>query len=143
MTKEQMTKLAAVLQINSVLGKRAFEEINVHRAGQQKAAAARDATLDALLSAGCVEAHQKSAAAAMLGSHADTLGLLMGAAKKIEELSSQLSKRASELGRVSTAPSEKQASYDSVNDPYVGRRTSQLKQSDIAILRVLEPAPTF
>lgn len=120
--------------------KRAMDEISVHRSQQQKAAAATGPMLELLMQHGLVLPHQKEAAAAMLGDHAGTLKMCKLAVDRIAALMAEKSrekKAASEPGAPAaenvTAPA-----YDSVNDPHVGRRTSQKKASDAAMLRVLD-----
>jgi hypothetical protein len=126
--------------VTSALTKRSLDALGVHQAAQKKAADMRPGVLNILVKAGCVAEHQKEAADAMLGSHAETLGLLKTAAEKLADMQAKLTKQASDLGHgedetslVSTKPA-----YDSLNDGYVGRKTGEKKASDEAILRVLQ-----
>ena len=129
-------------ELSSATIKRALDETNVHRAAQKQAADLRPATLEFMVTNGLIDADQKTAADAMLASHASTLNLLKTAGEKIVELKKELAAKTAELG----APAEKQAgdegaapgSYNSLDDPFVGRRTSEKKASDQAILKVLE-----
>lgn len=129
--------------IASALTQQTMGELQVHRAGQEKAASLRDPVLEKLLAAGCVAGHQKEAAEAMLGSHATTLNLLSNAADVIIKLRGQNEKMAGDLGhgvdeKTSGIPGNAtQARYDSVNDGYVGKKTSEKKASDLAILAIL------
>lgn len=139
------TKALNYVAVSSALTKKALDELSVHRASQQKAAAARPELLKRMIEVGAVAEHQKQAAEAMLGSHAETLGLLKMAVERIAKLKEQTQKQASDLGQA-VDPKEAGVSgeaklagdYDSLTDPHVGRKTSQKKASDVAILRVLE-----
>lgn len=136
-------KVLKYVEINSALLKRALDELQTHRALQKKAADQRPAILQRMIEIGCVTENTKQAAEAMLAGHAETLGLLKSATDKIAELRERIQKQASELGRgeepgTTGVPGVKTASdYDSLSDGYVGRKTSQRKASDEAILRVL------
>ncbi len=136
------TKTVNYVAVSSALTKRALDELSVHRASQEKAATLRPDLLKRMLEVGAVGEHQKQAAEAMLGSHAETLNLLKLAIDKIGQLQSQAQKQASDLGQGVDAGeagvSPKLAGdYDSLTDGYVGRKTSQRKASDAAILSVL------
>jgi hypothetical protein len=134
--------------ISSATAKRAVDEVVTSRAAMQKAASLAGPLLDYMVSAGVVAARQKQAAQAMLGGHAETLQLLKAAVDKIVEYKEQ-TKKADDNGEgvdpatlglaVSattggTGPFTKEGAYDSLNDPFVGRRTSLVKQSDRALL---------
>lgn len=116
--------------------KRAMDEVEVHRAQAKRAADLAPSVLDQLLQHGLILPHEKQAAAAMLAEHASTLQLLKRAADRLAEAeaSGRTKKAAVEPGR---AEGETPA-YDSQSDPYTGRRTTQKKASDAAILRVLD-----
>lgn len=89
-----------LVELASYTIKRAGEENNVHKAAQQKAAQLRGPLLEDLLRSGLVAPGAKQAAAAMLGSHAETLNLLKAAADMIVELSrQQAAKTAGDLGQ--------------------------------------------
>ncbi len=139
------TKLAAqtieFIAASSALNDCLMGEVQAHRAREKQAAAKRQAVLDLMLSTGCVAPHQKQAAADMLGSHSQSLDLLVNAIDKMQSYKTASEKAASDLGQ---AVSDKEAGVksasavrDSLNDPYVGRRTSEKKASDLAILAVL------
>ena len=142
MNQNLATAALNYVAVSSALTKRAIDELNVHRAAQQKAAALQPTLLQEMLQTGHLAEHQKQAGEAMLASHPETLQLLKLAIAKNVEQRELLKKYASELGRgedENTTVVEKTAGdYDSLNDPYVGRRTSQRKASDVAILRVLD-----
>jgi len=136
------TKALNYVAVSSQLVKRALDEVQVHRAAQQKAAAMRGNVLALMLKTGSVAEHQKDAAEAMLGSHAETMGLLKTAIEKLATLKGQLQKQAADLGQgvdEHDVGGAQQAGYDSLEDGYVGRKTSQKKASDEAILKVLGP----
>lgn len=120
--------------------KRACDELVVHRSMQKKASDLAPEVLAFMLKTGAVREDQKDAAAAMLGSHAETLQLLKSAVDELFKLrSGQAQKKAGDLGRGVDDPNAKQAGdYDSMTDPHVGRKTSQKKASDLAILKVLD-----
>lgn len=126
---------------SSALSDRLMGELQSYRHKEKQASDKQLAVLDLLVSAGCVAPHQKQAAADMLGNHGQTLDLLVNAVNKMQEYRSASEKAASDLGHAVT---EKEAglktsrsSVDSLNDPYVGRRTSEKKASDLALLAVL------
>jgi hypothetical protein len=132
------------VQVTTALTKRALDEVQVHRDSQEKAASMRNNVLESLIEAGCVGETQKQAAEAMLGSHAETLNLLKLASDKIKDQQAKLVKHAGDLGagvdpaEVGANGSVKSADeYDSMTDGYVGRKTSEKKASDEAILKVL------
>lgn len=139
------TKLAAqtieFIAASSALNDRLMGEVQAHRAREKQAAAKRQAVLELMLQTGSVAPHQKQAAADMLNNPAQTLDLLVNAINKMQAYKAASEKAASDLGQ---AVSEKEAGVksasqvrDSLNDPYVGRRTSEKKASDVAILAVL------
>jgi hypothetical protein len=138
------TKLAAqtieFIAASSALNDRLMGEVQSHRAREKQAAAKRQAVLELMVNTGCIAPHQKQAAADMLGNHGQSLDLLVNAINKMQSYKAASEKAASDLGQAVT---EKEAGYksvptrDSLNDPYVGRRTSEKKASDVAILAVL------
>ncbi len=119
--------------------KRATDELGVHRSQQRKAASLAPEVLTQLLDAQLLAPHQKEAGAAMLAEHAGTLSLLKKAVDRLTALEAERreKKAASEPGRADGEAGGSPA-YDSRTDPYAGRRTSQKKASDEAILRVLD-----
>ena len=140
------TKLAAqaidYIAASSALSDRLMSEVKSYRSREKQAADKRQAVLDLMVSTGCVAPHQKQAALEMLGSHGQSLDLLVNAINKMQAYKQASEKTASDLGQ---AVSEKEAGVqaqprvrDSLNDPYVGRRTSEKKASDLAILAVLD-----
>lgn len=140
------TKLAAqaieYIAASSALTDRLMGELKSYRSGQKQAADKRSAVLDLMVTTGCVAPHQKQAAVEMLSNHSQSLDLLVNAINKMQSYKQASEKAASDLGQ---AVSEKEAGVraqpqvrDSLNDPYVGRRTSEKKASDLAILAVLD-----
>ena len=123
----------------SVGMKRATDELSVHRAQQKKAASVAPDVLQHLIDARLLAPHQKEAGAAMLAEHAGTLALLKKAVDRVTALEAEHreKKAASEPGHAESETGGAPA-YDSRTDPYAGRRTSQKKASDEAILRVLD-----
>jgi len=140
------TKLAAqaieYIAASSALTDRLMGELKSYRSGQKQAADKQSAVLDLMVTTGCVAPHQKQAAVEMLSNHSQSLDLLVNAINKMQSYKQASEKAASDLGQ---AVSEKEAGVraqpqvrDSLNDPYVGRRTSEKKASDLAILAVLD-----
>lgn len=129
------------VEVGSLALKQAMDEVDVHRSGQKRAAALRPELLELMLKTNTVATHQKQAAEAMLASHDTTLQLLKSAVEKLVE------ERKGKPGDLGRAVPEKQAGlngaandngYDSLTDPFLGRRTSQKKASDLAIEAVLQ-----
>ena len=139
------TKLAAqtveFIAASSALNDRLMSEVKSYREKEKQAAAKRESVLNLMVETGCVAPHQKQAAAEMLNNHGQSLDLLVNAINKMQSYKQASEKAASDLGH---AVSEKEAgvrqqkTLDSLNDPYVGRRTSEKKASDRAILAVLD-----
>lgn len=134
-------KVLNYVAVNSALVKRAFDELSAHRKQQEKAAAERDSTLEVLIKAGCISADMRKEGAAILASPAETLKLLKKAADKIASQKTLLLKQASDNGVAIEDPTSQTAvkqAADSLNDPYVGRRSSKgQKASDAAMLSIL------
>lgn len=127
---------------SSALTDRLMGEVKSQRAEKQAAAQKLNAVLDRMLATGCVAPHQKQAAAGMLSNHGQSLDLLVNAVNKMQSYKQASEKAASDLGQAVT---EKEAGVsaptslsDSLSSPYVGRRTSEKKASDLAILAVLD-----
>jgi len=140
------TKIAAqaieFVAASSALNDRLMGEVQKHRDAEKRAADKREAILDVLIKAGCVAPHQKQAAAEMLSDHSQSLDLLVNAVNKMQQYKQASEQSATDLGQGVT---EKEAGAkqtpvvrDSLTDPYVGRRTSEKKASDMAILAVLD-----
>ena len=123
----------------SKLCKRACDEVRVHRSMQKKAADQAPVLLDLMVSTGAIPTEHKEAVAAMLGDHAGTMTLLKNAVDQLADARRKEGlKKATDLGRGEDDPSAA-PEFDSLNGPFVGRKTSQKSASDMAILKVLEP----
>ena len=129
------------IQINSVLQKRALEELHNNRVGTSAASEKTAALVEHMVEKGGVAEHQKQSAADLLASHSGTMDLLWNSVEKLAEAHRGLEKAGRDMGQaidpaqsgVSVAPS-----YSSLEDPYVGRRTSEKKASDAAIWAVVD-----
>ena len=142
MNTKRAAQAVEFVAASSALTDRLMGEVKSNRAEKQAAVGKLDAVLDRLLETGCVAPHQKQAAAAMLDDHSQSLDLLVNAVNKMQQYKQASEKAASDLGQAVT---EKEAGVnssvsapDSLNGPYVGRRTSEKKASDLAILAVLD-----
>lgn len=142
MNKRLAAQTVEFIAASSALNDRLMSEVQTFRQREKQAADKQSAILDLLLETGCVAPHQKQAAAEMLNSHSQSLDLLVNAVKKMQNYKQASEKAAADLGQAVT---EKEAGFnarpavsDSLNDPYVGRRSSEKKASDLALLRVLE-----
>ena len=122
-------------QITSTLNKRALDKLEPYQQDAEKAAAAREPLMELLLDVGCVPAHQKEAADELLSTHNGTMSLLKSAVEHIRSLAAN-QKEANDLGSgvdpavVNGAVGS--AQFDSLNSPFVGRKTSEKKASDQA-----------
>ncbi len=127
---------------SSALTDRLMGEVKSQRAEKQAAAQKLNAVLDRMLATGCVAPHQKQAAAEMLSNHGQSLDLLVNAVNKMQSYKQASEKAASDLGQAVTEKeagvSAQSSPSDSLSSPYVGRRTSEKKASDRAILAVLD-----
>jgi hypothetical protein len=136
------TKIASLMvqyiAASSALTDRLLGDTQRYRTQEKAAADKQSAVLDLMLRRGCAGEHEKAAASSMLANHGQTLDLLVNAIEKMAQYRAQSEKVASDLGQPVNDPTVKAAGYDSLNDPYVGRHTSRLKESDRALLRVLQ-----
>ncbi len=137
------------IEATSMGMKRACDEISVHRAMQAKAAPLQTPVFDAMQKIGAVLQGEEAAAKAMLSTHEGTLALLKNAVDECAELRAKLAEKTGEanVNRLGgPAGAEKTGSakpnFDSMNDPFLGRPTSEKKASDTAILRVLDTPAT-
>ena len=132
--------LVKSIQINSLLQKRALDSYSRYHASALVANSQVASLADHMVDKGCVAAHQKEAASGMLQSHTGTMELLRNSVEKLSDAHARLEKSASDLGRgVDEGQSgvSSVSSYSSLEDPYVGRRTSEKKASDDAIWAVV------
>lgn len=130
--------LLRYIELSSLGMKKALDEVDAIRRRRHKAASASKPLLSKLVALGLVAPHQKRAAWAMLNDHADTVNLFNALVDKYAAVRSE--KRAADgLGRPVDPSTVGYATpeYDSLNSPWIGRRTTEKKASDLAILRVL------
>lgn len=129
-------------EVSSVFAKKAldhYQEAETAKAAAEKAAVP---VYTLMKSAGFVEEGMEEQCKALLGSHAETLGLLKQALDRIQGLTNELAKsattKAANLGHgVDAAEAGLGATYDSLTDNYVGRMTSEVKASDRPFLRMI------
>lgn len=140
------TKLAAqmieYIAVTSTLNDRLLKQAQARHVQDKQAADKQSAVLAQLERTGCVAPHQKQAAVSMLSNHAQSLDLLVNAVDKMYQFKTAAEKTGSDLGQ---AVSDREAGIKpglkgrtSLNDPYVGRRTSEKKASDMAIWAVMD-----
>jgi hypothetical protein len=139
------------VEASSMTAKRAIDEVEVHRQSQKRAADLRPPLLDFLVTSGLVRADQKEAAEAMLGSHAETMQLLKAACDRLVAMRNEKkagvepgqavepgqSQPGGERTPLALGGTEKQGSYNSFDDPVVGRKTNLVKESDRAFLALI------
>lgn len=130
------TKVVDFVGASSTLGQRAMDKIAEFE-GQHKAATTKVAGLvQHLIECKVIEPGQAKQAEAALANHSQALELLRNSSSKIAELRKEAeTRKGMNLG--APAGQEKAASskaYDSQTDPYVGRRTTEKKASDHAIM---------
>lgn len=133
--------LLKYVEISSFGMKRALDEIDVHRAQQKKASDLQTPLLDKLLAMGLVAGHQKEAAAAMLGSHPDTLNLFNSLVEKYAALRTEKAAKdglGSGVDPKTAGVTPTTPEHDSTTSPWVGRHTGEKKASDLAIMAVLD-----
>lgn len=141
MNSQLAAKTVSFVAVASALTKRAMDEVQGHRDARTKAAALQPDVLQRMLAVGCISSAQEKQASEMLGSHAETLGLLKGAIDRIAELNGQRTKIASDgagvdpsdIGLAKASGSAKPGAYDSLTDGYTGKHTSEKKASDRAL----------
>jgi hypothetical protein len=135
--------------LNSALIKRAMADRATLMTGQKQAMDVRDVVLSALVEKRAVAKDRQEECRVMLGSHAETLKLLKAAADKIGELSSECERLrgmpkhsqangdAVDAAAAGVSGHTKKGEYNSLEDPVAGRRTSQIKESDKALLALI------
>lgn len=125
------------IKLASYTTKRASDEVIVHRAEQEKAAALRGPVLAHLVQVGLVanDPQTKQGADAMLASHSSTLNLLKAAADMIVKLNAKLGeKQAADLGAGDPSLSE-ETPYQNI---IVGGRASEKTASDLELYKILD-----
>lgn len=132
------------VELASHVVKRALDTVAVYEQMQKRASELVAPLLDLMVEKGVIAEKQKQAAAAMLHSHPESLQLLKSAVDKLVEERQKQNKTAGDLGRgvdadVLTTNGKprptKQGEYNSLESPFVGERTSALKESDKVLLR--------
>jgi hypothetical protein len=130
---------------SSALTGRLLDEGRARSVREKAANDKAPAVLEALISSKLVPASQKTAAAEALQDHAKTLDLLhaavVKAAKFRDDAQAQKTAASTDLGNPVNSKEAGVAgpSATPVLDPFVGRRTSQKKASDLALAQVLNP----
>lgn len=128
------------INIASLTAKRAIDEVEVHRNAQKRAADLVPPLLEHMVAGGVIDGRRKEAAAAMLGSHAETLQLLKAAVDKLIEKDRELTKLSHDrlgegvdpasIGLAGGSGRSNGQNYNSLEDPMIGRRTSEIRESD-------------
>lgn len=132
------SKVLDFVQLTSVFAKKALDEVQQSRSEHNKAVEKVAEVVELMQETKTIQPKQAKEAQDLLRSHTGTMDLLKNAVERIDELSKQVTKQASELGRPEDDPSSKENTFDSLNSPWVGRRTSEKKASDRAFERILE-----
>jgi len=131
----------------------ALDQIAIHQLAQQKAASLAPSILQTMLEGGLIPVKDKEAAAAMLGSHAETMSLLKNACddlaaanalikkaglEKDEEDKKLKTKQASEIGSpVPETPTSTKSSNQNGDMPYlIGSRGDGNRASDLPLLNL-------
>ena len=125
------------VDLSSQTTKKALDEIGVRRMAEKRAKDIQPGLLQHMLDNKVVEPREKTAAEAMLSSHDTTLQLLKAAVDRIAELSKMV--KSAELGSgvddTRGVSHEHVGGYDSLNSPFVGQKTDNIKASDLALAR--------
>lgn len=121
-------KVLETIQISATALDKAERELGEKRAADVKVAALIPSAVDALIANERIDPADREKAAEALKDPARALEILIKAADVNNTI------RPRQLG---TAVAEKKASFDSLNSPYVGLRTSEERESDRAFLRGL------
>ena len=134
------------VEVSSLTAKKAIDEVETHRQAQKRAGDLRGALLDHMIKSGVVADHQRQAAEAMLGSHAETMQLLKAATDKIVELKGAVTKKAGDNGEAVDPSSlglpggrgyTQPGDYNSLTHPVVGEKTAFVKESDKPLLALI------
>lgn len=134
-------KVLQLITVSSVLGKRACDTIKVKEAAEKRASDMVPDLLKLMLESGVIGDHQKQAAEAALGDHAQTMHLLRNAVTKLAQYKGQKKAAGDRLGQgvdaEKTGTDVQSPAYSSQTSPFVGARTSGRKDSDLALARGL------
>lgn len=123
-------KVLETIQLSATALDKAEAELNVKRAADVKVAALIPSVVDALIANERIDPADREKAAAALADPVRALEIL------IKTADVNMTIRPRQLGTAVTTEKKANA-YDSLNDPYVGRRTSDERESDRAYLRGL------
>ena len=129
---KQAQNVLRYVEVSSTLNKRAMEQLQAREAVEKRASAKVPGLVDRMLQLNLLRPTQKQAAAAALGSHDATMDLLEGALAKIADLQKAAAvKSAGDLGSASGESTGETLAAS----PFVGARTSALRQSDLTLLQ--------
>lgn len=142
MKTKRDAQMIEYIAVTSTLNDRLLGHARARYVQDKQAADKQSAILAQLERTGCIAPHQKQAAVAMLSNHAQSLDLLANAVDKVHQFKTAAEKTGADLGQ---AVSDREAGIrpttgvrNSLNDPYVGRRTFEKKASDVAIWAVMD-----
>ena len=102
---------------------KAEQVVEEKRANDEKCTELIPDAVEALASKGLIEVNEKEAAAEALQDHAKAIEILTKTAERHEE---------SAVGALGK-PTQKAAAYNSLASPYVGGRTTEIKESDLRL----------
>lgn len=131
-------KMLRFIEISSALGKEAMDKIAELEGQQKQASAVQPGLVEHLIETKVIDAGQKQAAENALRDHNQTQVLLKNAASKIQELREKSASAA--VTQMGQGEGPEKAAHDpnsSLTDPFVGRRTTEKKASDLALLKGL------
>lgn len=129
MSQFDPAKVLETIKLSATALDKAEQELAVKRASDEKVAQLIPSAIDALIKFERVDPADREKAAAALRDPARVLEILI----KTADINNTIRPR--QLG--TTVQEKKAGAYDSLNDPYVGRRTSEERESDRAYLRGL------
>lgn len=132
------TQAVTYMGISSAFTKRALEELQVRRSAQKRAADLRDGLVDYLTATKLIRPTEKDAAAAMLGSHAETMTLVRNLAERLVSVQQAKTAEAGSPAEDPTGAAQMDGSHPSLNGPFVGARTTEKKASDHVLARIME-----
>lgn len=139
-TPQLTGKMLRFIEIASSMGKEAMDRIDELEGHQKQANDNVSGLVEHLIETKVIDPGQKQAAVTALQDHGQTQLLLKNAASKIKEIreksaSSQVAGLGRPEGEVKTASAHDPQS--SLTDPFVGRRSTEKKASDIALFKGL------
>jgi len=148
MTTPMHAKIVQFIELAGCTVKKALDAVGQKKKDDASIEAYTNSSIKKMAEEHLIDAGEEKRARELLSTHSGALSLLGNALDKIAELSSkykeaqksnrELTKRAaSNLGRGVDNVGDGDLGYDSINDPVVGRRTSQKKASDVALAKGL------